>query len=72
MIWMGLLLSSYLAHYARMQYDRSVVPDPGFNSASVAKGLAIFLRQLSIFDAGCNALDIVRVTAIQLLQHVPL
>ena len=58
MIWMALLLSSFLAHYARMRYDGGAVSDPGFSSASVARGLATFLRRLSIFTAGCNALGI--------------
>jgi len=57
MIWLGLLLSSYLAHCAVMWCDG--VPEPGFNSANLAKGLATFLRRLSIFAAGCNAVGIV-------------
>ena len=57
-IWMTLLLSSYLAHYARMRCESGVVPDPGFNTISVAKGLATFLRWLSTFAAGCNGLGI--------------
>ena len=59
MIWLALLLSSCLTHYAKMQYDGDVVPDHGFNSANLAKGFAILLRQLSIFAAGCNALGVV-------------
>jgi len=57
MIWLALLLSSYLAHCAETWC--SGVPDPGFNSANLAKGLATFLRRLSVFAAGCNALGIV-------------
>ena len=56
-IWLALLLSSYLAHCAVVWCDG--VPEPGFNSANLAKGLATFLRRLSIFAAGCNALGIV-------------
>ena len=58
MIWMAHLLSSYLAHYARTLQDGNAAPDPGFNSVSVAKGLATFLRRLSISAAGCNGLGI--------------
>jgi len=56
-IWLALLLSSYLAHCAVMWCDGA--PEPGFNSANLAKGLATFLRRLSVFAAGCNALGIV-------------
>ena len=58
MIWMALLLSSYLAHYAKVRLDRGT-PGSGLNSATVAEGLATFLRRLSIMAAGCNTLCIV-------------
>ena len=57
MIWLALLLSSYLAHCAVMWCDG--VPESGFNSANLAKGFATLLRRLSIFAAGCNALGII-------------
>jgi len=63
MIWLALLLSSYLAHCAETWC--SGVPDPGFNSANLAKGLATFLRRLSVFAAGCNALGIVLICVFQ-------
>ena len=63
MIWLALLLSSYLSHCAEVWCDG--VPDPGFNSAKLAKGLATFLRRLSIFAAGCNAIGLVLVCVFQ-------
>ena len=57
MIWLALLLSSYLAHRAGMRCDG--VLKPGFNLANLAKGLATFLRRISIFSAGCNTLGII-------------
>ena len=62
-IWLALLLSSYLAHCAVMWWDD--VPEPGLNSAYLAKGLATFLRRLSIFAAGCNTLGIVLICVFQ-------
>lgn len=59
MAWVTFLLSSYLAHHTRIRYEGGVVPHPGFNFTSVAKGLTTFLRWLSIFAAGCNGLGIV-------------
>ena len=59
MIWLTLLLSSYLAHCAKVWRDSGVIPNAGFNSANLAKNLATFLRRLSITAAGCNALSIV-------------
>ena len=59
MIWLALLLSSYLSHYANVRYDRGVVPGSWLNSANLAEGLATFLRRLSILVAGCNTLGIV-------------
>ena len=63
MIWLALLLSSYLTHCAMVWCDG--VPEPGFNSANLAKGLANFLRRLSIFAASCNALGIVLICVFQ-------
>jgi len=58
MIWLALLISSYLAHYAKVLNDNGEIP-PRFNSADLAQGLATFLRRLSILAAGCNTLSIV-------------
>jgi len=63
LIWLALLLSGYLAHCAVMWCDGT--PEPGFNSANLAKGLATFLRRLSIFAAGCNTLGIVLICVFQ-------
>ena len=57
-IWAASLLSSYLAHYAKVLHDRGGAPHSGFNSASFAKGLATFLRRLSMFAAFCNTIVI--------------
>ena len=57
-IWLALILSGYLAHYAKTRHDHGN-PPPGSNAITVAKGLATFLRRLSIFAASCNALWIV-------------
>ena len=65
MIWLALLLSSYLAHCAKTWHDCGVVSDTGFNSANVAKGLATFLRRLSILIAGCNTLFVILVCVFQ-------
>ena len=62
------LLSSCLAHFAKMRYDSGEIPDPGFNSTNLAKGLATFLRWLSIFAAGCNALGVVLASTSQSLN----
>jgi hypothetical protein len=59
MIWLGLLLSSYLAHYTKARYDDGVVPRPGFNSTNLADSLATFLRWSSILTADCNAIFII-------------
>jgi len=59
MIWAALLLSSYLAHYAKVRHDVDGAVSNGFNSANLAQGLATFLRRLSILVAGCNTLSIV-------------
>jgi len=58
MIWLVLLLSSYLAHHAKLRHDCGV-PHSGINSVTVAEGLATFLRRLSILVAGLNTLGIV-------------
>ena len=58
MIWLALLSSSYLAHYAKMRRDRDVVLGSRLNSADLAEGLATLLRRLSILAAACNALGI--------------
>ena len=65
MIWLALLLSSYLAHYAKARHDGNVRRSSGFNSANLAKGLATFLRRLSILVAGCNALFVILVCVSQ-------
>ena len=55
LIWLAILLSSYLAHFAKVRYDHGV-PRFGFNTVTVAEGLATFLRRLSILAAFCNTL----------------
>jgi hypothetical protein len=59
MIWLTLMLSSYLAHCAKVRHARGDVPRSGFNSANLARGLAAFLRRLSTFAAVCNTLCII-------------
>jgi len=59
MIWAASLLSSYLAHYTKVQHDRGDIPRSRFNSFTVAKGLATFLRRLSTFAAVCNTICII-------------
>ena len=59
MIWLALLLSSFLAHYAKARHDGGGSPSSGFNSANLARGLATFLRRLSVLVAGCNALFVI-------------
>jgi hypothetical protein len=59
MIWSTLLLSSYLAHCAKVRHARGDMPPFGFNSAALARGLATFLRRLSTFAAVCNTLCII-------------
>ena len=58
-IWAALLLSSSLAHYARVRYKEGSVPRSGFNSASLAEGFATFLRRMSILAAAGNTLCII-------------
>ena len=65
MIWLSLLLSSYLAHYAKTCHDAGIVPGSGFNSANLAKILATSLRRLSILVAGCNVIYIILVCIFQ-------
>ena len=60
MIWSTLLLSSQLAHYAKVRHDYGI-PRSGLNTITVAEGLATFLRRLSVFAAGCNSLWIILV-----------
>jgi len=55
MIWITILLSGYLAHFAKVRHERGV-PRSGFNTVTVAEGLATFLRRLSILAAFCNTL----------------
>ena len=59
-IWLTLLLSSCLAHYAkaRRYYNRR---RSNFNSVTVAQGLATFLRRLSILAASCNTFWVILV-----------
>ena len=59
MIWFTLMLSSYLAHCAKVRHARGDLPRPGFNSANLARSLATFLRRLSTFVAVCNTLCII-------------
>ena len=65
MIWAALLLSSYLAHYAKVRHDRGDAPRGGFSSVKFAKGLATFLRRLSTFAACCNTIGIILVCVFQ-------
>ena len=59
MIWAACLLSSYLAHYAKVQHDRGDVPRSRFNSSTVAECFASFLRRLSTFATACNTICII-------------
>ena len=59
-IWSTLLLSSKLAHYAKVRHDYGI-PRSGLNTITVAEGLATLLRRLSILLAGCNTLWIILV-----------
>ncbi|KAF9786476.1 hypothetical protein BJ322DRAFT_1108325 [Thelephora terrestris] len=60
MIWLTLLLSSYLAHLAKLHHhDRGDSSSSGFDFANLAEGLATFLRRLSTFAAVCNTLCII-------------
>jgi len=58
-IWLALLLSSYLANYAKVRHNGGVSPSSAFNSASLAKGLATFLRRLSVLVASLNAIFVI-------------
>ena len=60
MVWLALLLSSYLAHYAKVRRGYGTLRSR-FNTITVAEGLATFLRRLSILVAACNTLWIVLV-----------
>ena len=53
-IWMMLMSSSYLAHYAKVRHGRGDPPRSRFNPANLAEGLAAFLRRLATFFAVCN------------------
>jgi len=55
MIWANSLLSSYLAHRAKVLHDRGDTP----RSVNFVKGLATFLRRLSMFAAFCNTVAII-------------
>ena len=59
MIWLTMLLSSYLAHCAKVKHDRGDPSRSGLNSANLAKRLATFLRRASTFAAVCNTLSII-------------
>ena len=65
MIWATMLLSSYLAHYAKVRHDHGGASHKGFNSANLAEGLATFLRRLSTFAAYCNTVAIILVCVFQ-------
>ena len=58
-IWATSLLSSYLAHYAKVQHDRVDIPHFRFNSFTLYSCLATFLRRLSTFAAACNTICII-------------
>ena len=58
-VWLALLLSSYLAHYAKVRHGPDILRGSRFNSPNLAKGLATFLRRLSIMTATCNAIFII-------------
>jgi len=59
-VWLTLVLSSYLAHRAKARHRYSHRRSD-FDSVTVAQGLATFLRRLSIFIASCNSLWIIHV-----------
>ena len=58
-VWLMFLLSSYLAHCAKLRHDNGNVPPTGFNSADFAEGLAKYLRLLATFGAICNAVSVI-------------
>ncbi|KAF9786458.1 hypothetical protein BJ322DRAFT_788732 [Thelephora terrestris] len=58
-IWLTLLLSSYLAHCAKVQHDHGDPSRSRLNSANLAEGLATFLRRLATFAAFCNTICII-------------
>ena len=57
-IWLTLLLSCYLAHYAKVR-RRFNHRCSSFDPVTVVQGLATFLRRLSILAASCNTLWII-------------
>jgi hypothetical protein len=59
MIWFTLLLSSYLAHFAKLHHDRGDPSRSRLNSANLAENLATVLRRLSTFAAFGNTLCII-------------
>ena len=59
-VWLTLVLSSYLAHYVKARHRYSHRRS-GLNSVTVAQGLATFLRRLSILVASCNSLWVIHV-----------
>ena len=59
MILVAMLLSSYLAHYAKERQGDGVIPDSRFNSAALAVDLATSLRRISIVAAGCNTIFVI-------------
>jgi len=63
-IWLALLLSSYLSHFAKMRYDHGH-PRRGISYVTVAEGLATFLRRLSIVVAGCNTIGVILICMFQ-------
>ena len=63
-VWLTLLLSSYLAHYAGARHHCGRL-HPGFNSVTVAQGLATFLGRLSILAASCNTLWIIHASVFE-------
>ena len=58
-VWLELLLSSDLAHYAKAQHARGVILGSWLSSANLAKSFATFLRRTSIMIAACNAIFII-------------
>ncbi|KAF9786455.1 hypothetical protein BJ322DRAFT_788560 [Thelephora terrestris] len=65
MIWSTLLLSSYLAHFAKLHHDRGDSSRSRLNSAHLAETLATFMRRLSTFLAIGNSLCIILACVLQ-------
>ena len=59
LIWLMLMLSSYLAHLAKVRHDRGNLSRFRFNSVTIARGFANFLRRLAVFGAFSNTFCII-------------